>query len=80
MMLWRGCGVDGDDVLHDILPVRRSRAAFPWPKVLMSQRFGTSARKAENGFVRRQNCFVGQRRDETFGAKKRVISMCGKYG
>jgi hypothetical protein len=27
-------------------------------KVLMGQRFGTSARKEENGFVRAPNCFV----------------------
>jgi uncharacterized protein (DUF2235 family) len=29
-------------------------------KVLMGQRFGTSARKEENGFVRAWNCFVAR--------------------
>jgi len=29
-------------------------------EVLMGQRFGTSARKGENGFVRAPNCFVAQ--------------------
>jgi hypothetical protein len=29
-------------------------------KVLMGQRFGTSARKKENGFVSARNCFVAR--------------------
>src|SRR5450432_2386745 len=35
-----------------------ARAALHYPKLLMSQRFGTSAQKGENGFVRQENCFV----------------------
>jgi len=40
-----GGGVDGDDVLHDRAPNSSLEAALPWVEVLMSPRFGTSARQ-----------------------------------
>jgi hypothetical protein len=48
-----GCGVDRDDVLHDRLPVNRLSGAS-LGKLLISQRFGMSARKGKNGFMRRR--------------------------
>src|SRR5262249_4468849 len=54
MMLWLACALRGTTLGMTGSPYRRNRAAFPWTKVLISQRFGTSARKGENGFVRRQ--------------------------
>src|SRR6185312_14836837 len=53
------CRTNGDDVLHDTLPMCRIGRGLPWVKVLMSQRFRTSAPQAQNGFVGGQNCFVG---------------------
>src|SRR6266481_3231142 len=49
-----GCGADGNDVLHDWLPCRRLCGAS-LGQLIVSERFGTSARKVENGFVRRRN-------------------------
>src|SRR5215472_6350526 len=46
------CGVEGDDVLHDRLPVTPLGAALRYRKLLMSQGFQTSARKEKNGFMR----------------------------
>jgi hypothetical protein len=46
-----GCGVDGDDVLHDKLPEFAVRRRFVDAGLLMSQGFRTSARKRENGFM-----------------------------
>jgi hypothetical protein len=45
-----GCGVDSNDVLHDWLPYSPLGGAS-LAKLIVSQRFGTSARKGENGFM-----------------------------
>jgi hypothetical protein len=45
------CGIDGYDVRHDDLPVSPWWRRFVGPLVV-SEGFGTSARKAKNGFMR----------------------------
>jgi hypothetical protein len=55
--------------------------------LLTSQRFGTSAREAKNGFVRSKNCFVarpltkqlGQKCEYFQGAENRKISEPEKF-
>jgi hypothetical protein len=57
------------------------------PEVLTSQRFGTSARKGENGFVRKENCFVEavstkhsrQKCEDSQRGTKRQISEAEKF-
>ena len=48
-----GCGVDGNDVLHDRLPVIAAWRRLVG-KLIVTERFWTSAPKAENGFVARR--------------------------
>ena len=55
-----GGGIDGDDVVHDWLPAPLERPC--WGELLLSRRFRTSARQAENGFVRRR--IVSSRRPQ----------------
>src|SRR5207237_2433631 len=44
--------VDGDDVLHDSLPLLAALRRVLLGELLMSTRFKMSARDAQNGFVR----------------------------
>jgi hypothetical protein len=44
-------------------------AALRCSKLLTSPRFGTSARKGENGFVRHENCFVAEGSTKHSGQK-----------
>ena len=52
-----GSGVDGDDVLHDWLPVSPIGGAS-LGKLLISERFGMSARQSGKWFRAWENCFV----------------------
>ena len=63
-----GCGVDGDDVLHDRLPLI-AVGGVSLAKLIVSERFGTSAREAENGFVPQENCFVAAAATKHSGKK-----------
>jgi hypothetical protein len=70
-----GCGVDGDDVLHDSLPVSPCVAALRSTKLLMSQRFGTSAPSAENGFVAPRIVSSRRFRRNTHGGNVNIFKM-----
>src|SRR5262249_26770769 len=70
------CGVDGDDVMHDRLPMSPLGNGASLGKVLTALGFGTSARRPKNGFIGAENCFVAA------GATKHSWQKCeySQYG
>jgi hypothetical protein len=69
-------GVDGDDVLHDWLPLKTASAAS-LGRLIASVGFRTSAPKTENGFLARKNCFVAALATKHSNVKRQQFELDG---
>src|SRR5215475_4562208 len=86
MMLWRAAELMATTFCMTSSPTAAC-AALRCSKLLTSPRFGTSARKGENGFVRQENCFVaggstkhsGQKCEYSQYAENSQISVPEKF-
>jgi hypothetical protein len=63
-----GCGVDGDDVLHDWLPVSRFGGAFV-EQIVNQPTFRDVCAKSGKWFHARENCFVARPATKQSGIK-----------